>query len=107
MQSTKASREQVNLHLPDQFKHQYTNTRVIIDVSEVFIQQPTNPTAQQLTCSTYKNHNTLSNTPLGMSKSAIVEPLSAVTASPDLRHSISSDIKRILCPKCYLQTMGK
>ena len=31
----------------------------IIDTTEIFIQPPSNPLAQQLTFSSYKNHNTL------------------------------------------------
>lgn len=38
---------------------QYPSTRCIIDATEIFIEQPSSPTAQQLTFSTYKNHNTL------------------------------------------------
>ena len=52
------SREQVHITMPGQFRRLYPNTRIIIDATEVFIQRPSNPTAQQLTFSTYKNHNT-------------------------------------------------
>jgi hypothetical protein len=44
--------------MPPQFKDQYPNTRIIIDSTEVYIQRPSNPHAQQLTFSSYKNHNT-------------------------------------------------
>lgn len=37
----------------------YPNTRCIIDATEIFIEMPANPSAQQLTFSNYKNHNTL------------------------------------------------
>ena len=37
----------------------YPTTRCIIDATEIFIEMPTNLTAQQLTYSNYKNHNTL------------------------------------------------
>ena len=37
----------------------YPTTRCIIDATEIFIQTPSNPQAQQLTFSSYKNHNTL------------------------------------------------
>ena len=37
----------------------YPTTRRIIDATEIFVQMPSNPTAQQLTYSSYKNHNTL------------------------------------------------
>ena len=44
--------------MPSQFKHQYPNTCIIIDATEVYIQWPSDPHAQQLTFSSYKNHNT-------------------------------------------------
>ena len=34
-------------------------TRCIVDATEIFIDMPANPSAQQLTFSHYKNHNTL------------------------------------------------
>jgi hypothetical protein len=52
------SRQQVYGLMPLQFKTQYPNTRIIIDATEVYIQRPSNPHAQQLTFSSYKNHNT-------------------------------------------------
>lgn len=53
------SRQQVNSFLPEVFKNFYPTTRCIIDATEIFIQTPSNPQAQQLTFSAYKNHNTL------------------------------------------------
>lgn len=44
--------------MPSQFQVQYPNTRIIIDATEVFIQRPSDPYAQQLTFSSYKNHST-------------------------------------------------
>ena len=44
--------------MPQVFKNLYPTTRVVIDATEVFIQQPSLPELQQLTFSTYKNHNT-------------------------------------------------
>ena len=44
--------------MPQVFRERYPTTRVIIDATEVFIQQPVLPELQQLTFSTYKNHNT-------------------------------------------------
>ena len=52
------SRAQVQSLMPPQFKEQYPNTRIIIDATEVYIQKPSNPHAQLLTFSSYKNHNT-------------------------------------------------
>ena len=45
--------------MPQLFKEFYPTTRCIIDATELFIQSPSNPHAQQLTFSSYKNHNTL------------------------------------------------
>ena len=44
--------------MPTQFCQLYPNTRIIIDATEIVIQKPTEPSAQQLTFSSYKNHNT-------------------------------------------------
>ena len=52
------SRLQVQSQMPTQFKMLYPNTRIIIDATEIFIQRPTDPNSQQLTFSSYKNHNT-------------------------------------------------
>lgn len=52
------SRTIVDANMPLIFKELYPSTRCIIDATEIFIQKPQNPTAQQLTFSNYKNHNT-------------------------------------------------
>jgi hypothetical protein len=44
--------------MPDVFKEKYATTRVIIDCTEIFIQRPTSTNVQQLTWSSYKQHNT-------------------------------------------------
>uniref|UniRef100_A0A1X7VTL4 DDE Tnp4 domain-containing protein n=1 Tax=Amphimedon queenslandica TaxID=400682 RepID=A0A1X7VTL4_AMPQE len=41
--------------MPTQFCQLYRNTRIIIDARQIFVQEPN---AQQLTFSSYKNHNT-------------------------------------------------
>lgn len=51
------SRQQVDQYMPKCFED-YPQTRCIIDATEIFIQQPSSPAAQQLTFSSYKNHNT-------------------------------------------------
>ena len=53
------SREVVDNFMPDCFRSMYPRTRCIIDATEIFIQMPSNPSAQQLTFSNYKNHNML------------------------------------------------
>ena len=52
------TRLQVDQHMPQLFKEFYPSTRCIIDATEIFIQAPSDPQAQQLTFSSYKNHNT-------------------------------------------------
>ena len=51
--------ENVRLFMPSCFRSKYPSTRVIIDASEIFMEQPKNPDAQAATWSNYKNHNTL------------------------------------------------
>ena len=45
--------------MPASFRSLYPRTRCIIDATEVYIQMSLNPTSQQITFSSYKNHNTL------------------------------------------------
>ena len=45
--------------MPACFRDMYPTTRCIVDATEIFIDMPANPSAQQLTFSHYKNHNTL------------------------------------------------
>ena len=52
-------RQIVELHKPACFKNKYKGTTVIIDATEIYIEKPSNPEAQQVTFSTYKNSNTL------------------------------------------------
>ena len=52
------SRSVVDCNMPLIFQDLYPLTQCIIDATEVFIQKPQNPSAQQLTFSSYKNHNT-------------------------------------------------
>ena len=40
-------------------RYVYPNLRCTIDATEIYIEQPSSPEAQQLTFSSYKNHNTL------------------------------------------------
>ena len=53
------SREIVQLHKPECFSKKYKSTTIIIDATEIYIEKPNNPEAQQLTFSSYKNTNTL------------------------------------------------
>ncbi|CAB3984071.1 Hypothetical predicted protein [Paramuricea clavata] len=53
------SKEVVKLHMPECFMKKYPSTSLIIDATEIYIEKPNNPVAQQLTFSSYKNTNTL------------------------------------------------
>ena len=50
--------ESVHSCMPACFKELYPTTRVIIDATEIFIETPSLPELQQMTYSSYKNHNT-------------------------------------------------
>ena len=52
-------REQSLANLPEKVREFCPTLRCIIDAIEIYIEQSKNPEAQQLTFSTYKNHNTL------------------------------------------------
>jgi hypothetical protein len=52
------SREMVNFFMPEGFKSCYPSTRVIVDGTEIPIEKPRQPAAQQATFSHYKNRNT-------------------------------------------------
>ena len=51
-------RDSVLSCMPACFKHLYPTTRVIIDATEIFVETPSLPELQQMTYSSYKNHNT-------------------------------------------------
>ena len=53
------SRQVIDCFMPYQFENLYPSTRCIIDATEIYIQMPSNPSAQQLTFSSYKNYNTV------------------------------------------------
>ena len=65
--------------MPNAFKALYPTTRVIIDATEILVEQPALPELQQLTFSSYKNHNTYKGL-IGIS------PSGAVTFVFDLYH---------------------
>ena len=58
-------------NMPKIFRDKYPSTRVIIDATEIFIEQPSLPEIQQLTFSNYKNHNTYKGL-IGISPSGAV-----------------------------------
>ena len=53
-----ASREVIQSNMPESFKKLYPKTRVIIDATEIYIDQPRLPDIKQMTFSNYKNSNT-------------------------------------------------
>ena len=53
------TRETIDKYMPACFRNMYPTTRCIVDATQIFIDIPANPSAQQLTFSHYKNHNTL------------------------------------------------
>ncbi|XP_063857624.1 uncharacterized protein LOC135099123 [Scylla paramamosain] len=50
---------QVRASLPKDFPEEYSDTRTILDCTEIFTVKPANPSAQAATYSQYKHHNTL------------------------------------------------
>ena len=57
--------------MPKVFKEKYPSTRVIIDATEIYVEKPALPELQQLTFSSYKNHNTYKGL-IGISPSGAV-----------------------------------
>ena len=51
-------KELVKANMPKEFKSRYPTTRVILDATEIYIEQPHVPELQQMTFSNYKNDNT-------------------------------------------------
>ena len=71
-------------NMPNVFRIKYPTTRVIIDATEITVEQPALPELQQLTLSNYKNHNTYKGL-IGIS------PSGAVTFVSDLYSGSISD----------------
>lgn len=53
------SQQVVDQFMPGCFCTVYPYTRCVMDVTELFIEMPSNPTAQQLTFLNYTNHDNL------------------------------------------------
>ncbi len=62
---------QVHASLPKDFPEQYSDTRTILDCTEMFTVKPTNPSSQAATYSQYKHHNTL-KVLIGISPTGII-----------------------------------
>ena len=81
-----APRQTVDETMPECFKESYPNTRVIVDCTELFIEQPSSLRSQSITYSSYKHHNT--------AKGLIgIAPSAAVTFVSDLFAGRVSDRK--------------
>ena len=57
--------------MPKQFKEYYPTTRVILDATEIYVEQPDLPELQQMTFSNYKNDNTFKGI-VGISPDGVV-----------------------------------
>ena len=77
-------RQIIGLHKPACFKNKCEGTTVIIDATEIYIEKPSDPEAQQLTFSTYKNTNTLKAL-------VVITPSGSVCFSSDLYGGCISD----------------
>ena len=71
------SREQALANLSEKVKEFCPTLRCIIDATEIYIEQPKNPEAQQLTFPTYKHHNTLKSL-IGISGDGVVNFVSTL-----------------------------
>ena len=49
----------VEKHMPDTFRKEYPNTRLIIDATELQVERPSSLLTQSCTFSAYKNRNTV------------------------------------------------
>jgi hypothetical protein len=63
--------------MPQQFSNSYPTTRVILDATEIFIEQPNLPEFQQMTFSNYKNHNTFKGL-VGISPDGVITFVSSL-----------------------------
>ena len=86
--------------MPAVFKDLYSSTRCIIGATEVFIQRPQNPTVQQLTFSSYKNHNTFEAL-------IAISPSGAICFIFDLFGGITFQIRNSLQNVDYWSTLKK
>ena len=88
------SKQRVNHFMPQLLKEFYPTTRCIIDATELFIRIPSDPQAEQLTFSSYKNHNTL--------KASIgITPLEVISFIFDLYGGCISD-RELFVNQAYL-----
>lgn len=70
-------KELVKSNMPKQFRSAYPNTRVILDATEIYIEQPHLPELQQITFSNYKNNNTFKGL-VGISPDGVITFVSSL-----------------------------
>lgn len=70
------SRELIDFFMPHGFRANYPSTRVIVDCTEIPIEKPKNPAAQQASFSTYKNRNTV-KVEVGASPAGLISHISS------------------------------
>ena len=72
-----APRGLIQANMPQSFKDNYPTTRVILDATEIYIEQPKLPELQQMTFSNYKHHNTFKGL-VGISPDGVITFVSSL-----------------------------
>ena len=92
-------KECVRSTMPQQFKKQYPSTRIIIDATEIYVEQPELPELQQMTFPNYKNDNTYKGL-IGISPNGVVTFISSLYPGSisDKELTRRSDILNLLEP---------
>lgn len=70
-------RELVQSSMPQQFKEKYPATQVILDATDIYVEQPKLPKLQQMTFYNYKNDNTYKGF-VGMSPNGVITFVSSL-----------------------------
>ena len=75
------SKEQIDKHMPEEFKEKNPNTRVIIDCTEIKCQMPSSLLLNNQLYSSYKNHTTLKSLIVITPGEALVSSVNSTTAA--------------------------